>query len=88
MNAPRHNQDTLFPFDLQPWTVDALCRQTDPEVFFPEAGGRVEPAKRVCRSCEVRTQCLDYAMAHHERFGVWGGRSERERRRLEQRAAA
>ena len=87
MSAPRHNQETLYLFDLQPWTVDALCQQTDPEVFFPEAGGSTLQAKRVCRHCDVRTQCLDYALAHHERFGVWGGHSERERRKLERAAA-
>jgi WhiB family redox-sensing transcriptional regulator len=59
-----------------------LCAQTDPEVFFPEKGGSVREAKAVCAGCPVRTPCLEYALAHDERFGVWGGLSERERRRL------
>jgi len=59
-----------------------LCAQTDPEVFFPEKGGSVREAKAVCAGCPVRAQCLEHALAHDERFGVWGGLSERERRRL------
>lgn len=64
------------------WQVDALCAQTDPEAFFPEKGGSTRDAKRVCESCVVRRDCLDYAMENDERFGIWGGLSERERRRL------
>jgi WhiB family redox-sensing transcriptional regulator len=64
------------------WTVGALCAQTDPEAFFPEKGGTTRFAKRICAGCPVRVQCLDYAMETRERFGVWGGLSERERRAL------
>lgn len=64
------------------WTADALCAETDPEAFFPEKGGSTREAKRVCRSCTVRPECLDYALDHDERFGIWGGLSERERRPL------
>lgn len=64
------------------WQADALCAQTDPEAFFPEKGGSTREAKRVCEGCEVRSECLDYALANDERFGIWGGLSERERRRL------
>jgi len=60
----------------------ALCAETDPEAFFPEKGGSTREAKRICSGCEVRAQCLEYALAHDERFGIWGGLSERERRRL------
>jgi WhiB family redox-sensing transcriptional regulator len=69
------------------WQERALCAQTDPEAFFPEKGGSTREAKRVCLSCEVRGECLDYALAHDERFGIWGGLSERERRRLKRRSA-
>ena len=69
-------------FDDQPWADDALCAQTDPEAFFPEKGASVREAKAVCTGCIVRAECLDYALANDERFGVWGGLSERERRRL------
>jgi WhiB family transcriptional regulator, redox-sensing transcriptional regulator len=64
------------------WQDKALCAQTDPEAFFPEKGGSTREAKKICLGCEVRHECLDYALAHDERFGIWGGLSERERRRL------
>lgn len=62
--------------------ADGLCAQTDPEAFFPELGGSCLPAKAVCRRCEVRDDCLTWAMATREPHGVWGGLSERERMRL------
>jgi WhiB family redox-sensing transcriptional regulator len=68
------------------WQDRALCAQTDPEAFFPDKGGSTREAKRVCRSCEVRAECLEYALEHDERFGIWGGMSERERRRLKRQA--
>ena len=64
------------------WQERALCSQTDPEAFFPEKGGSTREAKRICMGCEVRDECRDYAWAHDERFGIWGGLSERERRRI------
>jgi WhiB family transcriptional regulator, redox-sensing transcriptional regulator len=64
------------------WQENALCAQTDPEAFFPEKGGSTREAKRICLGCEVRDKCLEYALANDERFGIWGGLSERERRRL------
>lgn len=83
--------DILGPYfaadedDLR-WQERALCAQTDPEAFFPEKGGSTREAKKVCRSCEVRTDCLEYALTHDERFGIWGGMSERERRKLKREA--
>ncbi len=68
------------------WQVDALCAQTDPEAFFPEKGGSTRDAKRICTTCDVRDQCLEYALQNDERFGIWGGLSERERRKLTRRA--
>jgi len=68
------------------WQTDALCAQTDPEAFFPEKGGSTRDAKKICTSCEVRAQCLEYALQNDERFGIWGGLSERERRKLRRRA--
>ncbi len=64
------------------WRLDALCAETDPEAFFPEKGGSTREAKRVCIGCAVRTECLEFALSNDERFGIWGGLSERERRRL------
>ena len=71
----------LTPDDPE-WQEKALCAQTDPEAFFPEKGGSTREAKRICQGCEVRDACLEYALANDERFGIWGGLSERERRRL------
>jgi WhiB family redox-sensing transcriptional regulator len=68
------------------WQTDALCAQTDPEAFFPEKGGSTRDAKRICTSCDVRAECLEYALRNDERFGIWGGLSERERRKLKRRA--
>lgn len=68
------------------WQAEALCAQTDPEAFFPEKGGSTREAKRVCQSCTVRAECLEYALANDERFGIWGGLSERERRKLKRAA--
>ncbi|MBA8816641.1 WhiB family redox-sensing transcriptional regulator [Microbacterium halimionae] len=72
---------------LLSWQTDALCSQTDPEAFFPEKGGSTRDAKRICTSCDVRSQCLEYALQNDERFGIWGGLSERERRKLKRRAS-
>ncbi len=69
------------------WQTDALCAQTDPEAFFPEKGGSTRDAKRVCTSCDVPGECLEYALQNDERFGIWGGLSERERRKLKRRAS-
>ena len=66
----------------EPWRLDALCAETDPEAFFPEKGGSTREAKRVCTGCTVRAECLEFALTNDERFGIWGGLSERERRRL------
>jgi WhiB family transcriptional regulator, redox-sensing transcriptional regulator len=72
----------LEPIPADQWQDKALCAQTDPEAFFPEKGGSTREAKKICLGCEVRHECLEYALAHDERFGIWGGLSERERRRL------
>lgn len=68
--------------DRPPWMADALCAETDPDAFFPDKGGSSVEAKRVCARCPVQQECLEYALTHDERFGVWGGASERERRRM------
>jgi WhiB family redox-sensing transcriptional regulator len=68
--------------DEEEWQAAALCAQTDPEAFFPEKGGSNRDAKAVCAACDVRNQCLEYALEHDERFGIWGGLSELQRRRL------
>ena len=69
------------------WQQQALCAQTDPDAFFPEKGGSTREAKRICISCDVKSECLEYALGQDERFGIWGGLSERERRRLKREAS-
>lgn len=68
--------------DALDWQERALCAQTDPEAFFPEKGGSTTEAKKICASCEVSVECLDAALANDERFGIWGGLSERQRRQV------
>lgn len=65
------------------WVQQALCAETDPEEFFPEKNvGNTRMARAVCARCPVTAECLEDALARNERFGVWGGLSERERREV------
>ncbi len=71
----------LFSSELnRSWQIRANCLGLDPELFYPERGLPTREAKEVCRGCVVQQDCLDFAIANGERFGVWGGMSERERR--------
>ena len=71
-------------FDLgdRTWQGQANCLGVDPDMFFPERGASTREAKGVCRGCVVREACLEYALVNGEKFGIWGGLSERERRRI------
>ncbi|GAC56211.1 putative WhiB family regulatory protein [Gordonia hirsuta DSM 44140 = NBRC 16056] len=82
LSAVPNDFDALFDDPDEQWQDRALCAQTDPEAFFPEKGGSTREAKRICHGCEVKAECLEYALGNDERFGIWGGLSERERRRL------
>lgn len=82
----------VLTFGYPDWMERALCAQVGGDGFFPEKGGLTEPArnavsiaqaKRTCGHCEVRQKCLEYALENDERFGLWGGLSERERRKLQ-----
>ena len=64
------------------WQERARCRSLGPERFFTERGESTAKAKAICFRCTVREACLEYALAHTEKFGIWGGMSERERRRI------
>jgi len=64
------------------WMRHAKCRGTDPSEYFPSDGVGVEQAQRICATCPVRVECLEYALEHRIEHGVWGGASERERRRI------
>ena len=69
------------------WQRQANCMGVDPDLFFPERGASTREAKEVCRGCVVREDCLEYALANGEKFGIWGGLSERERRKIRRRRA-
>ncbi|WP_432144111.1 WhiB family transcriptional regulator [Streptomyces sp. bgisy084] len=64
------------------WTERAMCAQTDPERFFPELGGTATAARKICARCEVRAECLSFALRNNEPYGVWGGSTREERRRM------
>ena len=64
------------------WQTKSNCMGVDPDLFFPERGASTREAKEVRRGCVVREECLEYALSNGEKFGIWGGMSERERRRL------
>ena len=69
------------------WQDQANCLGVDPDLFFPERGASTREAKEVCKGCVVRGDFLEYALANGEKFGIWGGLSERERRRLRRQRA-
>lgn len=69
-----------FEFDAMEWKKDAACKGMDIAIFFPKRGEPNSQAIKVCNSCSVTEQCLAYAMDNFEKYGVWGGRSERQRR--------
>ncbi|MGF1596256.1 MAG: WhiB family transcriptional regulator [Acidimicrobiales bacterium] len=69
------------------WQEYANCLGVDPDLFFPERGASTREAKEVCRGCVVQDDCLEFALANGEKFGIWGGMSERERRRIRRQRA-
>ena len=68
--------------DIKDWSDEAICKDLDTQVFFPKRGEATAPIKVICSVCPVVKPCLEYAMKSGEKFGVWGGTSERERRRI------
>ncbi len=69
------------------WQNYANCLGVDPDLFFPERGASTREAKEVCRGCVVQDECLEFALSNGEKFGIWGGKSERERRRVRRQRA-
>jgi WhiB family redox-sensing transcriptional regulator len=67
------------------WMSEGKCREMPPQTFFPSDGVGVDVALKICAGCSVRTPCLEYALQYHIEHGVWGGASERERRRIARR---
>jgi WhiB family transcriptional regulator, redox-sensing transcriptional regulator len=72
----------LFDPEAVAWQRKANCLGVDPELFFPERGASTREAKEVCRGCTVKDDCLEFALDSSEKFGIWGGLSERERRKV------
>lgn len=69
------------------WVKQALCAEVDPIIFFPERGDKTEDAKKICKVCDVRSKCLAYSLTNNERFGIWGGHTEHDRRKLRKKAS-
>ena len=69
-------------FDDAAWMAHRACAGENPDMFFPARGYSTEPAKAVCRTCTVRAACLEYALDNQIHHGVWGGESERSRRKI------
>jgi WhiB family redox-sensing transcriptional regulator len=80
INKPPH------PYDRNPhWQTDGACRGHNPNLFFPPRGTpprKINEAKQICNECPIRIKCLEYALYHGEKLGIWGGLSERERRTI------
>lgn len=76
------SQHISLSLDVVPWTQRAACQDHDPAWFFPPRGGDTRRALAICNDCAVRPECLAYALVAGERFGIWGGTTQRERRRL------
>ena len=78
----------LLATDELAWQDLANCRGADPDLFFPERGASTRTAKSICRECSVQADCLEFAIVSSEKFGIWGGMSERERRKIRRERAA
>lgn len=73
---------SALAFDDLAWHDRANCKGANADLFFPERGASTRSAKAICRECQVRGECLEFALRSGEKFGIWGGLSERERRRV------
>ena len=78
----RHELDADEINNRFAWQAHANCRGADPDLFFPRRGASNRKAKAMCAACVVREQCLEFAISEGERFGLWGGLSERQRRKI------
>lgn len=81
MTLTRVSVNTVSPVTLA-WRQKGACRGLDPTIFYPPTEEDAEMAKSVCEECHVRESCLEHALGHRERDGVWGGATERDRRRI------
>jgi len=77
----------LTDIDERPWAAYASCRDADPELFFGGTDAQTREAVKICRGCAVREECLDWALEMRVKYGIWGGLTERERRRALRKSA-
>jgi WhiB family redox-sensing transcriptional regulator len=77
----------ILEVDERPWAAYASCRSADPDLFFPTGDEDGSEALKICSGCPVREDCLEWALDTRIRYGIWGGATERERRRLLRRSA-
>lgn len=80
----RGTPDLVGP-ERETWMDSARCAETDPDAFFPDKGESAKAARKVCGSCEVQAECLEYALKNDYRYGIYGGASPRERAAMRQR---
>ncbi len=78
---------TTLGIDERPWAARGACRQFDPDLFFPVSDGSADEALRICRACPVLEDCREWALDTRVAYGVWGGLTERDRKRLLRRSA-
>ncbi|MBJ7397261.1 MAG: WhiB family transcriptional regulator [Actinobacteria bacterium] len=71
----------MLEYDLT-WRAKGACQGLNPDIFYPDSEENCEQALSICKTCEVRIACLNYALESREKQGVWGGASARERRKL------
>jgi len=87
MQTPPPTDSFMVDLEERPWAAYASCRRADSELFFPVDDEDAEAAIKICRGCAVREECLGWALDSRIRYGVWGGTTERDRRRLQRRTA-
>ncbi len=87
MRTPPPTEGLLVDQDERPWASFAACRGVDPNLFFPTEEQDASAALRICQGCPVQQECLEWALESRVRYGVWGGTTERDRRRLTRRSA-
>lgn len=83
-SAPLSSAEIILgsKYESEEWKLDGICRTVDPDMWFPEPPASGFQAKKLCARCPVIEECLEYAMANNEKFGVWGGLSAHERKKL------
>ena len=85
-NLEDTTREVFFP-EPPAWQRQGACLGAHPDLFFPEKGQSTKPAKKICKNCQVKEECLQFALDRGERFGIWGGMSEKKRRKFKAKRA-